>query len=172
MATTLGDICPVCKLRNRPGAMICEFCGAPLISGHPHETRSTNRLDDEAPRDIQRAAEQKNLIPEAGLGLYLANNTRVAIVEKETTLGRRAEGGEDWITDLIPFDGYDLGVSRQHAKIRRTRSGYEIIDLKSTNGTWVNQKKLFPDEPHPLKNGDIIHLGRLSMVVFYKENKK
>ena len=33
---------------------------------------------------------------------------------------------------------HDTEVSRQHAEIRRADGGYQIVDLRSSNGTFVN----------------------------------
>ena len=36
---------------------------------------------------------------------------------------------------------------------------YMITDLKSANGTYVNRVRLTPEQPHQIKNGDIIRLA-------------
>jgi pSer/pThr/pTyr-binding forkhead associated (FHA) protein len=58
----------------------------------------------------------------------------------------------------------DESVSRRHAEIRRTMDGYMITDLASTNGTWVNGKRIVPGEPIGLKDGDRVAVGRLSVL--------
>lgn len=51
----------------------------------------------------------------------------------------------------------DLGVSRRHAELRKSASGrYEIIDLGSHNGTFVNGKRVHSTE---LSQSDIISIG-------------
>ncbi|MEO0565576.1 MAG: FHA domain-containing protein, partial [Chloroflexota bacterium] len=47
------------------------------------------------------------------------------------------------------------GVSRHHARITREHNFIHITDLNSTNGTWVNGKKLEPDRPYKLQDGDM-----------------
>ena len=47
-------------------------------------------------------------------------------------------------------------VSRNHAEICRTSTGYEIVDLNSTNGVLVNE---LPVERVELRSGDRIQLG-------------
>lgn len=48
-------------------------------------------------------------------------------------------------------------VSRYHAIIRNTPEGIVIRDIDSTNGTWVNGKRI--EGEHPLHHRDIVILG-------------
>jgi len=48
-------------------------------------------------------------------------------------------------------------VSRHHAQIRLLPSGAVIEDMGSTNGTWVNQRRL--RDTHQLASGDLISLA-------------
>ena len=52
-------------------------------------------------------------------------------------------------------------VSRQHAAINKYKDQYIIIDLKSSNGVYVNGKKV---EEHNLKEGDAISIGGFKMI--------
>jgi two-component system, NtrC family, sensor kinase len=51
---------------------------------------------------------------------------------------------------------HDSEVSRQHAEIRRIAGGYEVVDLGSSNGTFVNTLKV---DTRPLRSGDRVQLG-------------
>ena len=51
----------------------------------------------------------------------------------------------------------DSEVSRRHAEIRRTEEGHVVIDLESSNGTFINTEKV---GKRLLKNGDRLQLGR------------
>src|ERR1700761_3109602 len=52
----------------------------------------------------------------------------------------------------------DLGVSKQHAELRRSPTGrYSIIDLGSHGGTYVNGTLVSQQE---LSEGDVIKIGR------------
>ncbi|HXX93862.1 MAG TPA: type VI secretion system-associated FHA domain protein [Planctomycetota bacterium] len=50
-------------------------------------------------------------------------------------------------------------VSSKHARIDRGRESYELVDLGSTNGTFLNDKKVRANTNTPLKNGDQILVG-------------
>lgn len=56
---------------------------------------------------------------------------------------------------------HDTGVSRQHAEIRCAENRYQLVDLKSSNGTFVNGKRI---QEHWLASGDQIQMGRTLML--------
>ncbi len=51
----------------------------------------------------------------------------------------------------------DPRISRQHTRIRMTPEHLLVEDLKSINGTWVNDKRI--NEPTPLEPGDMLRLA-------------
>ena len=51
------------------------------------------------------------------------------------------------------------GVSRRHCFVDRTGSTYFITDLESTNGVWINGRKIKPYNRTALENGDIVGIG-------------
>jgi hypothetical protein len=55
-------------------------------------------------------------------------------------------------------------ISRRHARFRLGPGGYMLEDLGSTNGTFVNGKRL--TSPQLLRSGDIIMLGEAVTVVY------
>jgi pSer/pThr/pTyr-binding forkhead associated (FHA) protein len=52
-------------------------------------------------------------------------------------------------------------VSRCHAMLFRDSSGWQLIDLESTNGTLVNSILLPLDEPVHLADGDVLQFGQV-----------
>src|ERR671938_10583 len=53
----------------------------------------------------------------------------------------------------------DTRTSSHHAELRPEGQRYSIVDLKSTNGTFVNDQRLEPYQPRPLNTGDVIRIG-------------
>ena len=75
------------------------------------------------------------------------------------------QGGED---DVILGNDPSPGiiniphpsVVKQHARITIQPDGeFVITDEGSPSGTWINYKQILSNKPHPLKDGDIIHIG-------------
>lgn len=64
--------------------------------------------------------------------------------------------GRDLSNDIVV---QDPEVSRFHVRMSRTRQGYVVEDLGSTNGTFVNDASL--TEPHALQVNEVLRLGSL-----------
>jgi serine/threonine protein kinase len=76
-------------------------------------------------------------------------------VEEEFLIGRQAsEEGQL---------GQDAEISREHARIARSGNGFVIEDLGSTNGTFVNGRRINGSEI--LSPGDRIQVGATTLVV-------
>ena len=70
----------------------------------------------------------------------------------ETIVGRSSDA--DFVLN-------DLYISRQHARIFRKNGKYQIVDLKSTHGTFINGQRV---EEQPLRDGDQVRLGRKELL--------
>lgn len=57
----------------------------------------------------------------------------------------------------------DMRLSRQHAQIRQQAQEWVIVDLGSTNGTYVNDKRI--TGPQVVRSGDRIMLGETTLIV-------
>lgn len=71
--------------------------------------------------------------------------------------------GRSWVTDIRVSD---ISISRMHALLVRHHSGYILEDLGSTNGTFVNNKRI--RTPTLIKPSDRIRLGKVILII--KEN--
>jgi hypothetical protein len=56
----------------------------------------------------------------------------------------------------------DTSVSEEHCRIEVTDQGVVVVDLGSTNGTSINQRRIAPQTPEVLADEDIISVGRYS----------
>jgi hypothetical protein len=84
--------------------------------------------------------------------------------EGELTIGRLdPHRGIRPDVDLSKYDPASR-ISRRHARITVRGSQFFVEDLGSANGTIVNgSKRLKPQEPYPLANGDVIKIGETSL---------
>jgi pSer/pThr/pTyr-binding forkhead associated (FHA) protein len=58
----------------------------------------------------------------------------------------------------------DPAISRRHARLTRQGDDYTIEDLKSSNGTFVNSKRI--SGPVLLAEGDVIELGKVARLSY------
>ena len=64
--------------------------------------------------------------------------------------GREADLPEEIRQSLV--SRYD-NISRRHAELRRDKGGLWVVDLGSSNGTFVNDVRLLPNTPVRLPHG-------------------
>ena len=83
---------------------------------------------------------------------------RFLLNSPETSIGR--SGDNDVLLD-------DVTVSRKHANIRRAGERFELIDLGSLNGTYVNNNSI---ARATLNSGDEIQFGKFHML--FVQNSK
>jgi pSer/pThr/pTyr-binding forkhead associated (FHA) protein len=138
--------CKECQMENIEGALFCEECGAKM----------TDQLEGGEVFDKTAAAQ---------LVLETPDGNTLEVPEKdEIVIGR-----EDPISEVFPdvdltdLDGMENGVSRKHAVIHRAGADYTVEDMGSTNGTYINKKKIQPHSPQAIKPGDELRFGKLSL---------
>jgi hypothetical protein len=84
----------------------------------------------------------------SGKGILIAPDGQRIELEDYMLFGRAQE------CDVVLQDTW---CSRRHAEIKKVDEGHEIIDLQSTNGTFVNEEKI---DRRTLRSGDALRLGR------------
>jgi pSer/pThr/pTyr-binding forkhead associated (FHA) protein len=143
-------ICPNCGYQNREGYMFCEDCGENLTQ-------------------VESASSELPLIkPARGITLYITSSPEPVRVQERarTVLGRLDPQRRLYPDiDLTAYGGVENGVSGLHATIQHNIDGVQIMDMGSTNGTYVNGRKLAPRQYYILKDGDTIRLGKLEATI-------
>ena len=80
--------------------------------------------------------------------------------------GKEIEVGQDKFligrSDSCQLRPKSESVSRKHCILAIKDGRVLVQDLKSRNGTFVNEKRLPPDKAKVLKDGDILRVGKLS----------
>lgn len=74
----------------------------------------------------------------------------VQLSQAVITLGRQADN-----EIVLPAEG----VSRHHARLQATALGWEVVDLGGINGTYLNDRRLRPDDPTPILPGSHLRVG-------------
>lgn len=155
-------------------------------------SEDTKRFDnsEEEPEGDAGETRQLNILPpqvDGGtvilVGSLVPKRLRVVMPDKSElvfdniaphlTVGRRSNIATQHIDiDMENFDQGVFGVSRFHAMIiPDERYGLIIKDMQSTNGTYVNGKRVKSNDTYPLANGDFVKFGNLKVQLFFEAGK-
>lgn len=145
--------CPVCRGEVSPLDSACPSCGFKLHGvteefkpvALPHESGGMPTAAERRP-----AALTVLKGPQVGVSIGLLDGSG------SLTVGRSPEC-EVFLNDMT--------VSRRHAVIEPTPSGWKITDQNSFNGIWINNKNV---TSAVLKEGDIIQIGAFCLRVDVK----
>ena len=165
-------ICTNCQYKNVSGAVFCAECGAQLDGV---ETLVTQAITDE---QIDEELKKRPARPEpvsapsnSWISLHLMDSGKILPLasRNEFTLGRLSEGQPIMPDiDLTPYQAYASGVSRLHAVVKREDNRVAVMDLGSSNGTYVNGRRLNPHTEESLSHGDIVALGKLKIQILLR----
>ena len=161
-------ICPSCKHENLDGTVFCSDCGAQISGADPLITQniSEEQLPDSAVNLQRTTALPKDF--DAWASIHLVDSGQILPLADRTefTLGRVSDAQPIMPDiDLTPYQAYASGVSRLHAVIRREREQVYVMDLGSSNGTYLNGKRLQPNDTQTLHHGDMLSLGKLKIQI-------
>lgn len=150
--------CNNCGHRNPPGSNFCSSCGAPLDVAVDDRTIVFQPVDSlqDAPGPSDDVVVTMAELPQ-GTGVLLVRSgseagVRVLLQQDVTRLGRHPDS--DVVLD-------DITVSRRHAEVVRTPTGYQVRDVGSLNGTYLNQDRVDEADLH---QGDELQVGKYRMV--------
>ncbi len=140
--------CPECGFQNPEAANYCSKCGALL-----HAAESGEQTETFSPAVRDELIESLGELQVSGPALVVRSGggrTGETFTPEgdRTTIGRSPDCG-------VFLD--DVTVSRRHAALVRHGDRWQIDDLGSLNGTFVNRRRV---DSAPLEDGDEIQIGK------------
>ena len=137
--------CNQCGHRNPPGSRFCSSCGSALAPVQ----------DDHTERFETVEAVPASLVP-GGAALLVTSGhragTRFELASARVTAGRHPDS--DIFLD-------DITVSRRHVEMVHRAGEWEVHDVGSLNGTYVNGERV---EQAVVANGDEVQIGKFKLV--------
>ncbi len=152
-------LCNQCGHTNPEGSRFCSACGSSLDA--PRATSDDTRLipvtTPDPPLEEEMAAVPSDDVP-AGQGVLVVKRgpnagSRYVLEGSAVTAGRSPDS--DIFLD-------DVTVSRRHASFVPAGSSYEVRDVGSLNGTYLNRERI--EAEVALNNGDELQIGRFKLV--------
>ncbi len=168
-------ICPNCGQDNIFGALVCAKCQTLLVelNGDQYTTTLPNPLPSAATAvgSMHYPVRDVSMLSADAVALYIDRSDQPLVIDiaQQAVLGRYTGNASlRPRVDLTPYGAFEKGISRMHAVIRRSEEGLIVEDLASSNGTWLNETKLQPYIPSPLKSGDRLKLGQMDVEVYFR----
>ena len=127
----------------------------PLFDYKPMPTQEQEEIVDITQNEIISESSGLRYIGYAQLPPMI----QIAIEEGEMFTIGRFDAAVGKRQSNFEFEKKTKAVSRRHAVIERDCEGYKILDLSSSAGTFVNNKKLPPNTPHGLEKGCRVSFG-------------
>ena len=138
-------ICPECHLPKR--GTECPACGADLVSAKSLASKATDGPKTEQSSPSKQETAQPTTLEGEGLKLPL----------KEGVFGRT--------TGIYSELSSQIYISGQHGELRCEKGQWQIRDLGSRNGTFVNGVKLSPNVWTDLHIGDLVKIATVKLTV-------
>jgi pSer/pThr/pTyr-binding forkhead associated (FHA) protein len=135
--------CRRCGHENEAGANYCSSCGTPLTPDD-ETTLTLAAIEDRQALEDELGALLTDL--PSGMGLLVVrrgpNAGSTYVLDRQvTTVGRHPES--DIFLD-------DVTVSRRHAVVRQFDGTYQVDDVGSLNGTYVDHRRIDSEPLHDL----------------------
>lgn len=175
----LVKTCPTCGFGNQPTSPFCSKCGVSLVAVAPGESIA-------APgENPQQSYDERIACPDCGAEIDPSSERCVycdcalpsrgkasnacaielvwpwghELLTQPMRIGRDSPAPEALIA-AINAHGYD-NISRSHADLipGTPEGGATVMDLGSTNGTFVDGVKILANKPASLKNGAIVRFA-------------
>jgi FHA domain/zinc-ribbon domain len=166
-------ICPNCQHKNLDGTVFCVECGMQLSGLQPIVTQNISADNRPFPPMEKRKTAPFSDDLNTWASLHLLDSGQILPLGDRTefTLGRVSEAQPIMPDiDLTPYQAYANGVSRLHAVLKREGQSVFVMDLGSSNGTYLNGKRLTPNVDQLLNHGDMLALGKLKIQILLKKS--
>lgn len=148
-----GRMCPRCKSLLSPGDSLCPLCGT-AITPDGEISVATARVTEGAvvsacstPRYIPAPA-QEALSDSPKAVLLIRGAERIPLTQFPCRIGKQSECVNLVLNNPV--------VSRKHADILCEQGAYYVVDLGSTNGTFVDGHRIRPGERVMIEDGSAI----------------
>jgi pSer/pThr/pTyr-binding forkhead associated (FHA) protein len=155
--------CHNCGHRNPEGVNFCSSCGNALLADGDDATITLHPNDDPDTGEVRPDVELVEVPHGAGVLVVTRGpnvGARYLLGDKVVRAGRHPES--DIFLD-------DITVSRRHVEIAPRDNGtYELRDVGSLNGTYVNRERI---DDVQLAPGDEVQIGKFKLVYLVAGNE-
>ncbi|ROO58410.1 FHA domain-containing protein [Micromonospora sp. Llam0] len=159
-------ICPGCSRVVTDGPPYCPTCLLtlePLPADEPAQEPADTSVEPADPAVAVRpagdgpATSPATAVDQAAAVLSFPWGAVELAAGRTLAIGRESS---PFATELTSYGN----VSRRHAEISSAGTGLTVTDLQSVNGTFVNDQRIAPGEPFPVRPGDRVRFAATLVV--------
>lgn len=165
--------CTNCGETNREGILFCDTCGNSLTDASSGQATIPTRRIENDPEDSSAKATWGAArfrqggsiiihVRDADEPLTVEPSSRVVFGRSDTSSPVKPD------VDFAKYGAIEKGVSRQHAALEVNEDTLMLLDVGSSNGTYLNGQRLLPNQPRVLRDGDEVRLGKLVAHIYFK----
>ena len=133
--------------------------------GYQRTARIDNLPEIEGAADFGNAFIGKRAQLNLNIEGQSGSSVQVTLKDKIVVGRALSKPGETLDLDLTPYNAAQLGGARRHVMITKEGNMLKVVDLGSTNGTYLNGVQRHPNQPRVLRTGDNLNLGQLVLTV-------
>jgi len=162
-------LCANCGSKYAAFRLYCKSCGC-IMPNALSRQEVTRLLVDNVPQQVNLEWGRRYFHRYARLVLRRDDSGDVIPVPLDkppVLLGKQSINYKPTVTFGLP-QADDMGVSRAHARIDRADTILSVIDLDSTNGTFLDGVRLAPQVTTTLHNHAVLQLGKLVLRVEFR----
>ncbi len=171
-----GFFCPHCQLRNEEDAEVCVHCGFKFdgFKRPSFTTVNVGHMTQPSSPPQNRCEKYAPQLEKQALAIFVMDEAEPILLHDvtEIILGRESLGLQEQDLNLASYGPLELGISRRHAQINWEDGSFWLEDLRSTNGTWLNQERIAAGKAYKLKPSDNIWIGPLKLMVCFAPNEE
>ncbi|MEM9953581.1 MAG: FHA domain-containing protein [Chloroflexota bacterium] len=165
--------CTNCGEANREGMLFCDVCGYSLTPAtQGGATIPTRNLDEEDDDSIAKATWGAARFKQgSAIVIHVRDSDQpVTVAPAQRVIFGRSDSNSNVVPDVdfAPYGAVEKGVSRQHAALEVNEDTLMLLDVGSSNGTYLNGQRLLPNQPRVLRDGDEVRLGKLVAHIYFK----
>jgi pSer/pThr/pTyr-binding forkhead associated (FHA) protein len=165
--------CPNCNHDNREGLLFCINCGYSITDAMVGQATIPTRRVESDPDESSAKSTWGSARFRQGSTIILHIHEAaepVTIEPAQRIIFGRSDNNSTYLPDVdfAPYGALEKGVSRQHAALEINEDTLMLLDVGSSNGTFLNGQRLLPNQPRVLRDGDEVRLGKLITHIYFK----
>lgn len=188
-------ICPYCKEEIESGSHFCDQCGKLMMycmkCGHVGTGRRCTSCGGmmATAEEIEMQNQHTTMSEHFSIPVAVTSGRmEVSSSMIDTSIPQLKLINRQLNIDLVAVNGAVIGrrqgpyrnmfvqnkyVSGVHAQLFFKRGeGWVIMDKHSSNGSWLNKRKLVPDVAMTLNNGDVLTIANVNLQVVINSTKR